>query len=87
MQDALVKVYSRLRRPPAMADGGRQVVDLDQPRVTNAEAYVKRAILTIYLDGYRRHNHWTGLKHLLADDDTRPGRRASRPPGSTSGLR
>ena len=73
VQDALVKVYSRLRRPPAMADGGRQVVDLDQPRVTNAEAYVKRAILTIYLDGYRRHNHWTGLKHLLADDDYSPG--------------
>ena len=63
----------RLRRLPGMSDGGQQVVDLDQPRLTNAEAYVRRAILTIYLDGYRRQNHWSGLKHLLADDDRSPG--------------
>jgi RNA polymerase sigma factor (sigma-70 family) len=73
VQDALVKVYSRLRRPPEMADVGRQTVDLDQPRLTNVEAYVRRAILTIYLDGYRRQSSWTGLKHLLADDVYAPG--------------
>jgi RNA polymerase sigma factor (sigma-70 family) len=73
VQDALVKVYSRLRRPPEMADVGRQTVDLDQPRLTNVEAYVRRAILTIYLDGYRRQSSWTGLKHLLADDASAPG--------------
>ncbi|PUB24041.1 RNA polymerase sigma factor (sigma-70 family) [Promicromonospora sp. AC04] len=73
VQDALVKVFSRLRRPPGMSDGGQQAVDLDRPHLTNAEAYVRRAILTIYLDGYRRQSHWTGLKHLLADDDRSPG--------------
>jgi len=73
VQDALVKVYSRLRRPPEMGDGGRQVVDLDRPQLTNVEAYVRRAILTIFLDGYRRQNSWSGLKHLLADDDRSPG--------------
>ncbi|GHH69272.1 RNA polymerase sigma factor [Promicromonospora soli] len=73
VQDALVKVYSRLRRPPEMADVGRQTVDLDQPRLTNVEAYVRRAILTIYLDGYRRQSSWTGFKHLLADDLYAPG--------------
>ncbi|MDR7382932.1 RNA polymerase sigma factor [Promicromonospora iranensis] len=73
VQDALVKVFSRLRRPHGSADGGQHVVDLDQPQVTNAEGYVRRAILTIYLDGYRRQNHWSGLKHLLADDELSPG--------------
>jgi RNA polymerase sigma factor (sigma-70 family) len=71
VQDALVKVYSRLRRPPGTTAGG-QVVDLDGPRMTNVEAYVRRAILTIFLDGYRRRNHWSGIKHLLADDDRSP---------------
>ncbi|WP_129782979.1 RNA polymerase sigma factor [Promicromonospora panici] len=73
VQDALVKVYSRLRRPPEMGNGGPQVVNLDQPQMTNAEAYVKRAILTIYLDACRRGNHWSGIKHLLADDAHVPG--------------
>jgi RNA polymerase sigma factor (sigma-70 family) len=73
VQDALVKVYSRLRRPPELTDVGRQTVDLDQPQLTNVEAYVRRAILTIYLDGYRRQSSWTGLKHLLADDVYAPG--------------
>jgi len=73
VQDALVKVFSRLRRPRDTA-GGAHVTNLDedQPRLTNAEAYVRRAILTIYLDGYRRQNSWTGVKHLLADEDRAP---------------
>jgi RNA polymerase sigma factor (sigma-70 family) len=70
VQDALVKVYSRLRRPSV---AGQTQVDLDRPEATNAEGYVRRAILTIYLDGYRRRNHWSGLKHLLADDASAPG--------------
>ncbi|MFD2026890.1 RNA polymerase sigma factor [Promicromonospora aerolata] len=74
VQDALVKVFSRLRHPRDLADGGGQSVDLhqDTPRLTNAEAYVRRAILTIYLDAYRRQNSWTGIKHLLADEDRAP---------------
>ncbi|WP_369370721.1 RNA polymerase sigma factor [Promicromonospora sp. Populi] len=69
VQDALVKVYSRLRRPPSVGQSG---FDLDRPQSSNAEGYVRRAILTIYLDGYRRRNHWSGLKHLLADDAYAP---------------
>lgn len=67
VQDALVKVYSRLRRP-----GGNRL-DLTDSGVRGAEGYVRRAILTLYLDGYRRRNHWAGLRHLLADDDRSPG--------------
>ena len=72
VQDALVKVFSRLRRPSGAGDGGQTVVHLDQPQRTNAEGYVRRAILTIYLDGYRRQKNWSGFKHLLADDDRSP---------------
>ncbi|WP_285107640.1 SigE family RNA polymerase sigma factor [Promicromonospora sp. MEB111] len=71
VQDALVKVYSRLRRPPSVV--GQTQVDLDQPEPTNAEGYVRRAMLTIYLDGYRRRSHFAGFKHLLADDEHTPG--------------
>ncbi|WP_020013508.1 SigE family RNA polymerase sigma factor [Promicromonospora sukumoe] len=70
VQDALVKVYSRLRRPPR---SGEAQVDLRRSETTSAEAYVRRAILTIYLDGYRRRNHWVALKHLLAEDAHTPG--------------
>jgi RNA polymerase sigma factor (sigma-70 family) len=73
VQDALVKVFSRLRRPAESGDGGQGMrLDKDEPRLTNAEAYVRRAILTIYLDGYRRQSSWTGIKHLLADDAFAP---------------
>jgi RNA polymerase sigma factor (sigma-70 family) len=73
VQDALVKVFSRLRRPPREpVDGTGQIVELDQPRLTNAEAYVRRTMLTIYLDGYRRQSSWTGVKHLLADEERAP---------------
>jgi RNA polymerase sigma factor (sigma-70 family) len=72
VQDALVKVYSRLRGTPAVSGAvgvpqGSQAHDLDSP-FTNAEGYVRRAVLTIYLDGYRKRQRWTGIKHLLADD-------------------
>ncbi|MFI2364651.1 RNA polymerase sigma factor [Promicromonospora sp. NPDC019610] len=72
VQDALVKVYSRLRRVPA-ATPGHQVVDLDQPRLSSPEAYVRRAILTIFLDGYRRENRWSGVKHLLVEGSSSSG--------------
>ncbi len=66
VQDALVKVFSRLRRREG-ADGGRGVHPLDDGGTT--EAYVRRAILTLYLDEYRRRRRWTGVKHLVATDD------------------
>ena len=72
VQDALVKVYSRLRGLPGGAGSvgvaeGSRAHDLDSP-FTNAEGYVRRAVLTIYLDGYRRRQRWSAVKHLLADD-------------------
>lgn len=53
VQDALVKVYSRRSTP--------------QPHA--AEAYVRRAIYTIYLDGYRRRTRWSRIRHLTASAD------------------
>lgn len=73
VQDALVKVFSRLRRPAGSDGGGTSMhLDQDEPRLTNAEAYVRQAILTIYLDGYRRQSSWAGIMHLLADDAFAP---------------
>ena len=55
VQDALVKVYA-----PRKAS-----------TTSVSEAYVRRAILTIYLDVYRRRRRWSGIKHLvgLADHE------------------
>ena len=77
VQDALVKVYSRLRGRPGRAGSvgvtaGNLAHDLDSP-FTNAEGYVRRAVLTIYLDGYRKRQRWGGIKHLLADDTSTRG--------------
>jgi len=77
VQDALVKVYSRLRGHPGrgrsvgVAQGSR-VHDLESP-FTNAEGYVRRAVLTIYLDGYRKRQRWAGVKHLLSEDPSTRG--------------
>ncbi|MDM7832273.1 RNA polymerase sigma factor [Cellulomonas edaphi] len=51
VQDALVKVFSR----------GRPVEE-----IRSAEAYVRTAIHTLYLDGFRRRRHWATIRHLAA---------------------
>ncbi|PVU82512.1 RNA polymerase subunit sigma-24 [Cellulomonas sp. WB94] len=38
-----------------------------------AESYVRRAILSIFLDGYRRRRRWAGVRHLLARLDDAEG--------------
>ncbi|AEG43193.1 sigma-70 family RNA polymerase sigma factor [Isoptericola variabilis] len=67
VQDALVKVFSRLRR----REGTSGVHPLDGGGTT--EAYVRRAILTLYLDEYRRRRRWSGVKHLVAADERTRG--------------
>ena len=56
VQDGLVRTFS-----------GRLTADA----VRSPEAYVKRAILMTYLDGFRRRKHWATIRHLNAapDDD------------------
>lgn len=53
VQDAFVKVFSRRRAPDA----------------ATSESYVRRAILTLYLDQYRRRRRWSGIKHLVGVAD------------------
>lgn len=57
VQDALVKTFVRARGAEAAA----------------TEAYVRRAILTIWVDGYRRRRLWEGLRHLVARSEHQPG--------------
>ena len=57
VQDALVKAFGQ----------GRPLRD-----PAAAEAYVRRAILTIFLDATRRRRRWSGVAHLLVDDREGP---------------
>ena len=58
VQDALVKTFGRLSNGFTVAA---------------AEAYVRRAILTTYLDGGRRRTRWRRIAHLTAVPDTVEG--------------
>lgn len=63
VQDALVKVFSRLRR------GSRAAPGVHPLEGSTSEAYVRRAILTLYLDEYRRRRRWLERRHLVAVED------------------
>lgn len=52
-QEAFAKVFSRFRRGQS-AEGPEY-----------AEAYVRRAIMTLYLDSYRRQKRWRAVRHLF----------------------
>jgi RNA polymerase sigma-70 factor (ECF subfamily) len=62
VQDALIKTF--LRRRTAL------VVDA-------AEGYVRRAILTTFIDDGRRRRRWDERRHLLAREETADGAEAS----------
>jgi len=79
VQEALVKYCSRLVRPGGRRDRGRpgmRTVPLDGPNdrpvdqaVEYAEAYVRRTILNLYLDGWRRKKKWAVIEPRVATDD------------------
>lgn len=54
VQDALVRTFSRPR--PGLT-------------VLKAEAYVRRAITSTYIDQYRRHQRWSRVQHLFRPGD------------------
>jgi RNA polymerase sigma-70 factor (ECF subfamily) len=58
VQDALVKTFAR----------GRLGTHPD-----NIEGYVRRAIMTTFLDGFRRRKRWAAVRHLTVVDDAAPG--------------
>lgn len=57
VQDALVKTFAR----------GRRV------ELTSAEGYVRTAILTTWIDTYRRRRQWERVRHLLVRSDRHEG--------------
>lgn len=59
VQDALVKTFARGRLGT---------------RPDSMEAYVRRAILSTFLDGFRRRKRWAAVRHLVATDDVAPAR-------------
>ncbi|MEL7977220.1 sigma-70 family RNA polymerase sigma factor [Isoptericola sp. F-RaC21] len=68
VQDALVKVFARLRRAPSSdVPDGAGVHPLDGGGTS--EAYVRRAVLTLFLDEHRRRKRWQAARPLVATDD------------------
>jgi RNA polymerase sigma-70 factor (ECF subfamily) len=58
VQDGLLRAFGRLGGP----------ADID-----NLEAYVRRAVLTAYLDRGRRSSRWRSARHLLPGPETLAG--------------
>ena len=78
VQEALVKYCSRLVRPGGRrAAPGMRAVPLDEnvpdavthTSVEHAEAYVRRTVLNLYLDGWRRRKRWAEIEPRVATDD------------------
>ncbi|HIZ34685.1 MAG TPA: sigma-70 family RNA polymerase sigma factor [Candidatus Ruania gallistercoris] len=59
VQEAVTKVFTRFRRSQS-AEGPEY-----------AEAYVRRAIMTLYLDSYRRSKRWRAVQHLFEPGEAR----------------
>ncbi|GAA3817384.1 RNA polymerase sigma-E factor [Cellulomonas soli] len=57
LQDALVKTFVRAR-------------SLD---LTSAEGYLRRVMVTTWIDGVRRRNQWQRVRHLLTRDERDEG--------------
>jgi len=57
VQEAFLRVFSKIRTGFT-------------PDV--AEAYVRRTMLTLYIDGYRRRRHWAAVRHLVVAPDDGP---------------
>lgn len=57
VQDALVKVFGRLRTGFT-------------PQT--AEAYVRRTIVTLHVDAFRRRRRWMSVRHLVTPEDVPP---------------
>lgn len=57
VQDALVKTFARAR-------SGTQL--------DNLEGYVRRAVLTTFLDGFRRRKRWAAVRHLTGGEEVSP---------------
>lgn len=60
VQEAFVRALSRRRSAAQVAKGV-------EPH--EAAAYLRRTILNLYLDSYRRRRRWVGIRHLVARPD------------------
>lgn len=60
VQEAFVRALGRRRSAAQVARG---------VETHEAEAYLRRTILNLYLDSYRRRRRWVGIRHLVARPD------------------
>jgi RNA polymerase sigma-70 factor (ECF subfamily) len=71
VQDALLRVFTAMRR---QVTGPADVAAVEQ-----AEAYVRRTILNLYLDGYRRRRLWGAVRHMVGREDSTAGPEVAAP--------
>ncbi|MFE7504793.1 sigma factor-like helix-turn-helix DNA-binding protein [Promicromonospora sp. NPDC057488] len=82
VQEALVRYCSRLVRPGGRggrATSGMRTVPLDGAGAADGagrsarypEAYVRRTVLNLYLDGWRRNKKWADIAPRVAVEDVR----------------
>ncbi|GAA4699606.1 RNA polymerase sigma-70 factor, ECF subfamily [Promicromonospora umidemergens] len=70
VQDALVRVFRRFRRPEAAGTSGRTEFPLnDDGNHAGIEAYVRRTMLNLYIDESRRFALWRKAEPKLAGPD------------------
>ncbi len=67
VQDALVRTFSKPR--PGLT-------------TVKAEGYVRRAITSVYIDGYRRQQRWQRVQHLFRPEQVAPDALAGVEAGS-----
>ena len=66
VQDALVRTFTTMRHPQGDGPG-------DLGALEHAEAYVRRTVLNLFLDGYRRRRRWGAVRHLLGGQASTAG--------------
>ena len=64
VQEAIIKVFAVVSRRYGSGDSNA---------LEHAEAYVRRAVLNLYLDGYRRQRRWIAVRHLLGSQSATDG--------------
>ncbi|GAA2242675.1 SigE family RNA polymerase sigma factor [Rarobacter faecitabidus] len=72
VHDAIVRVFARMKSRPARL-GARSGTDVTTAMVPGATAaYVRRAMLTIYIDQTRRAKRWRAIRHAAATAESLP---------------
>lgn len=69
VQEALFRVYSRFRRPASATPSAVHPLEDGPSQDGGARAYVRRTVLNLYVDGYRKRRTWDKHEPVLATQE------------------